>query len=188
MSNKIFIFFQILICQLETPLPATVKALRDLKGFSILNAAPAMKLSDEVLRLPNIFCVNELESQEITEIEIKDMADVKRSIIELTKKGCQMVIITLGKSGAAFNDNSGSIIHMGVQTEINVIDTVGAGDAFTGGLAFFIARYPSASWIQKVGASIEIASHSVQFKGTQTSYINFPFIDPTTKSYNFTEL
>lgn len=147
-----------------------------------------MKLPNEVFKLPNIFCVNELESEEITGIKIKDMVDVKASIEDLIKKGCQTVIITLGKSGAAFNDNLGKIILIPVSSDIKCVDTVGAGDAFIGALAYFISKFPSASLVQRVGAAIEIASHSVQVKGTQTSFVNFPSIDPTTKTYQFSEL
>lgn len=147
-----------------------------------------MKLSDDVLKLPNIFCINELEAEGTTGIAIKDMKDVKKSIEKLKSKGCQTVIITLGKNGAAFNDETNNIVLVPLPSEVNVIDTVGAGDAFIGALAFFIAKYPEASLIQKVGSSIAIASHSVQFKGTQTSFINFPSFDPTTKTYHFKEL
>lgn len=164
---------------------ATVKALQIFKGISILNAAPALKLSEEVLKLPTVFCLNEIEAEEMTGIVIKDKGDVEKAITKLKRMGCKLVVITLGKLGAAFNDpeHSENIIHIPVQSEVNVVDTVGAGDAFIGGLAYFIAKFPSASWKQKIGASIEIASHSVQFKGTQSSFINFPSIDPTTKNY-----
>lgn len=64
----------------------------------------------------------------------------------------------------------------------------GAGDAFIGALAFFIAKFPQASLLQKVGASITIATHSVQYKGTQSSYINFPNIDPVSEHFDFIEL
>lgn len=147
-----------------------------------------MELNNDVLKLPNIFCVNELEAEGTTRIEIKGMPDVKKSIVELMTYGCKMVIITLGKLGAAFNDESGKVFHIPVPTEVKAVDTVGAGDAFIGALAYFIARFPTASWTQKIGASIEIASHSVQFKGTQTSFIDFPSIDPTTKKYNAIKL
>lgn len=144
-----------------------------------------MHLTEEVLQLPNIFCVNEVEAEEMTGIVIKDERDAGKAIKELKKKGCKLVIITLGKLGAAFNDygNSESILHVPVQSAVKVVDTVGAGDAFIGALAYFIAKFPHASWKQKIGASIEIATHSVQFKGTQSSFINFPPIDPTSKSY-----
>lgn len=150
-----------------------------------------MKLSNEVLKLPNVFCVNELEAEEMTGIVIKEMSDVKKAIADLKTKGGQTIIITLGKLGAAFNDDSsGAVIHIPVTAAKLpvVVDTTGAGDAFISALAFFIAKFPNASLVQKIGASIEVASHSVQFKGTQTSFIDFPTIDPMTKKYDFTEL
>jgi ribokinase len=149
-----------------------------------------MKLSSDVLKLPSIFCVNELESEEMTGVVINQISDAKRSIQELTKKGCQMVILTLGSLGAAFNEGS-KFYHVPVPSTVScftVTDTVGAGDAFIGGLANFIAKFPASTWIQKIGASMEIATHSVQFKGTQTSYINFPSIDPKTRNYQFEEI
>lgn len=170
---------------METQLPATIKALESFKGFSILNGAPAMKLSDEVLKLPNIFCINEIEAEEMTGIAILTSAEVKESIYELKRRGCQTVVITLGKLGAAYNDDSGDIILIPVPFKVNAVDTVGAGDAFIGALAYFIAKFPDSSWTQKIGASIEIASHSVQLKGTQTSFVDFPIIDPTTRTYDF---
>lgn len=179
--------YQILICQLETPLAATVKALRNFKGTSILNAAPAMCLPEDILTIPSILCVNELEAEGLTGIEIKGIADVADTITHFEKQGCRMAIVTLGKLGAAFNE-SGKIVHVPLPREVKAIDTCGAGDAFIGALAHFIAKYPQATWIQKIGASVEIASHSVQFKGTQTSFVDFPSIDPTTKNYTFVEL
>jgi sugar/nucleoside kinase (ribokinase family) len=64
----------------------------------------------------------------------------------------------------------------------------GAGDAFIGALAFFFSKYPEASLLQKIGASIVIATSSVQNKGTQSSYINFPSIDPTKEKFKFNKL
>lgn len=131
--------------------------------------------------------MNELEAQELTGIKINNLTDVKSSIDALLGRGCQLIIITLGKLGAAFNDE-GRVIHIPVPAKFDVVDTVGAGDAFIGALAFFMSKCPEATWTQNIGASIEIASHSVQRKGTQTSFVNFPSIDPSTKNYKFEEL
>lgn len=196
MHNEVFISYiptsdliysQILICQLETPLPAAMKVLKEFRGFSILNAAPAMKLPNELLKVPDIFCLNETESLEMTGVEITGLNDARKTIEILMSLGCRMVVLTLGKQGAAFNDEQGKIFQIDSPV-VNVVDTVGAGDAFIGALAFFVCRYANATWIQKVGAAIEIASHTVQMKGTQTSFVNFPHIVPTEKSYAFKEL
>jgi hypothetical protein len=58
-------------------------------------------------------------------------------------------------------------------------------------LAFFISKYPQATFLQKVGASIVVASHTVQFKGTQSSYKfsdDFLKTDPSTKNFEFNEI
>lgn len=46
----------------------------------------------------------------------------------------------------------------------------GAGDAFVGALAHYIARYPKTSLLKKVGGAVTIASMSVQQYGIQNSY------------------
>lgn len=151
-----------------------------------------MKLPDDVLKIPNMLCVNEMEAQEMTGVEInyEDGFEIslKKSFEQLKRKGSQTIVITLGENGAAFNDESGDIIHVPLSTKVKAVDTVGAGDAFIGALAFYIAKFPTATLLQKIGASTEIASHSVQFKGTQKSYVDFPSIDPLTKKYRFNKI
>lgn len=46
----------------------------------------------------------------------------------------------------------------------------GAGDAFVGALAHYLARYPDFPLFRKVGGAVQIATMSVQQYGTQTSY------------------
>lgn len=46
----------------------------------------------------------------------------------------------------------------------------GAGDAFVGALAHYLAKYPDVPLYRKVGGAIIIASMSVQQYGTQSSY------------------
>lgn len=65
MSNNFHaMFFQVLICQLETPIQATLAALRRFKdGISILNASPAPSENTlELYTLPSILCVNQVEA------------------------------------------------------------------------------------------------------------------------------
>lgn len=58
---------KVLICQLETPIEATLFALRQFKGVSIVNAAPAMEETPcELFQLSSIFCVNETEAALMT--------------------------------------------------------------------------------------------------------------------------
>ena len=51
-----------------------------------------------------------------------------------------------------------------------VVDTSGAGDAFIGALAQYMAYYPSLPLSEAIRRSNAIAAYSVQYEGTQSSY------------------
>lgn len=50
------------------------------------------------------------------------------------------------------------------------LQSQGAGDAFVGALAHYLARYPDTSMLKKVAGAVHIASLTVQKYGTQSSY------------------
>lgn len=126
---KVFLFnltffshTKILICQLEVPLDATIEALKSFKGVSILNAAPALpSLPDAVFSLANIFCANELEAEALTKIVFSTITDAKAMVQSLLSKGCNTVIITLGKHGAVCNTENGQIFHVPVPQKMDDI-------------------------------------------------------------------
>lgn len=66
---------QVLVCQLETPLQATLAALRRFKhGISILNAAPAPSVSSiELFSLPSILCINQIEAASMTKRPVPNL-------------------------------------------------------------------------------------------------------------------
>ena len=51
-----------------------------------------------------------------------------------------------------------------------VVDTSGAGDAFVGALAFYLARFPWLAQAEATRRAGVIATHSVTRPGTQSSY------------------
>jgi sugar/nucleoside kinase (ribokinase family) len=73
--------------------------------------------------------VNELEAEDLTKISFNKIEDAKKMIQSLTReKGCNIVIVTLGKHGAAFNDDD-KIIHVPVPHETpQAIDSTGKRD------------------------------------------------------------
>uniref|UniRef100_T1GR89 Carbohydrate kinase PfkB domain-containing protein n=1 Tax=Megaselia scalaris TaxID=36166 RepID=T1GR89_MEGSC len=155
---------EVLITQLETPLKATIHALKSFHGTSILNAAPALEnFPKELLIYSKIFCVNEHEA----------------SIMS----GANVVVITLGESGAVYGQkDSEEFIHIPVSRKVEkVVDTTGAGDAFIGSLAYFLVKYPNSSLTNLIGAACEVASHSVQKPGTQSSF-------PSAKDLNLDDI
>ncbi|XP_026477568.1 ribokinase-like [Ctenocephalides felis] len=95
---------KILVCQLETPIDATLAALKHFKGISILNAAPAQPCTnDDLLKLPSIFCVNEVEASIISGIDVSNVEEANTPLfLYFWQRGCRTIIVTLGAEGAVF--------------------------------------------------------------------------------------
>ncbi|VDN99034.1 unnamed protein product [Rodentolepis nana] len=112
-------------------------------------------------------------------------------LVALRKFGVKYPIITLANNGAASilppseiqhplpldvyvakNNLSqdGVLIHSKAPFIKNAIDSTGAGDCFTGSLAFFMSKYPHLSMMEKIRRAVWIASQSVKRCGTQSSY------------------
>ncbi|XP_037934670.1 ribokinase-like [Teleopsis dalmanni] len=175
-AEKLFTSCKILICQLEVPVESTLHALQAFKGISILNAAPALQNTPiELLKSATIFCVNESEAALMTgAYEIVNLEQSKEALMKLQEMGANTVVITLGSLGAVYvkSDKKNEFIHVPSITVEKVVDTTGAGDAFIGALAYFMAKYPKSALHQQIGAACRIASYSVQYPGTQSSFPN----------------
>ncbi|XP_016998266.2 ribokinase [Drosophila takahashii] len=173
-AEELFREAKVLVCQLETPVEATLTALRNFQGVSIVNAAPAMvDTPPELLQLASIFCVNESEAALMTQMDqIETVEEAKIAAGKLVQMGANTVIITLGKLGAVFGSANEEYRHVAapqVPPE-KVVDTTGAGDAFIGALAHNLARHPKAQLEEHIAAACAVASQSVQLPGTQASF------------------
>ncbi|KAK2576297.1 hypothetical protein KPH14_005662 [Odynerus spinipes] len=163
----------VLLCQFETPLDATLHALRIHKGhgLSIVNGAPAVENVDpEIFELCDIFCVNETEAEVITGVQPLTLSNAQEAIDILLSKGCNFVILTLGPLGAVYASQSDTKITQISATKVQPIDTTGAGDAFLGSLAYFKAYHPSLPTSECIRRACEIATKSVLKTGTQESF------------------
>ncbi|KAH8236038.1 hypothetical protein KR038_005845 [Drosophila bunnanda] len=176
-AKTLFEEAKVLVCQLETPVPATEAALKAFQGVSILNAAPAMENTPQkLLQLASIFCVNETEAALMTRMpSIDSVEEAKDAVRKLVGMGANTVIITLGKLGAVLGDSKMSVdnyqhVPAPEVAPESVVDTTGAGDAFIGALAHNIARHPQGEMAEHVAAACIVASQSVQLPGTQASF------------------
>ncbi|EDW82078.1 uncharacterized protein Dwil_GK25613 [Drosophila willistoni] len=177
LAKNVFKEAKVLVCQLETPLEATVTALKAFRhGVSIVNAAPAMdQTPKELLELATIFCVNETEAALMTQVDsIVGIKQAEAAIARLFEMGANTVIITLGKLGAVFGHKETPTKFEHVPAPhvppCKVVDTTGAGDAFIGALAHNLARYSERSLGEHIAAASAVASQSVQLPGTQASF------------------
>lgn len=131
---------QVLLCQLETPLPAVRCALelaRDHGVTVVLNPAPAQPLGDDVLALVHYLTPNEGEAAMLSGLEARDLASAREAAERLVARGVGRVVVTLGENGALVCDGA-EALHFPA-FPVQAIDTTAAGDAFNGALAVGLA-------------------------------------------------
>lgn len=124
----------ILLVQGELPIEETEKLIRRVKkagGRSVMNFAPATQpLSKELLQNLSVIVLNEYEAESLGQQYAMEVLDKESLAKELQERFSLTTIITLGPKGAitAAKDKFFKMPAI----DINPIDTVGAGDAFTG--------------------------------------------------------
>ncbi len=113
-----------LICQLEVPRDTIAAAAKRFEGFFCVNLAPARDVDDSVLERADLIVVNETES---------DWYGDRLSICRGT------IARTHGKDGAELY-RDGELFAAANAPEVDVVDTTGAGDAFTAALVVAFAE------------------------------------------------
>ena len=159
----------IVVCQNEIPLDCNLEAFRIAKSAgvrTIYNPAPAADIPAELLRLTDILVPNESEAAFLTCLPTDTDAGAAEAAQALCKRGPRAVILTLGSRGALVLDDAG-LTHIAAQP-VQAIDSTGAGDAFVGSLAYYLARGDDLRTATQ--KSCLIATQSVLKPGTQTSF------------------
>ncbi|KAK3563228.1 hypothetical protein QTP86_018286 [Hemibagrus guttatus] len=106
----------------------------------------------------------------LTGARVASVDDAGSAGLELLKRGCAAVIITLGSQGCVVLQTSNPNPKHIPTTKVTPVDTTGAGDSFLGALAFYMAHYPSLPLEEMSRRANLVAAVSVQSVGTQTSY------------------
>lgn len=148
-----------------------------------MNAAPATANLDPIFyTLPTIFCVNETEAEITTGMKVTNVEEAKAVAVEFVRRGCQHAIITLGEQGAVYaTKESPEVVHVSAE-KVTPVDSTGAGDAFIGALAFYLAKEPNMTMVEMIQKSCRVASVSVQRRGTQQSFPSFDELPSALKS------
>jgi ribokinase len=131
----------VLLCQLETPLPAVVRAIEIAHAHGVpamLNPAPARPLEQELLAKLAYLLPNETEAALLTGMPVAQVDEARRAAQHLRVAGALRVLITLGAQGVLIADERGSSLEPAMT--VPVVDTTGAGDTFVGCFAVAIAE------------------------------------------------
>ena len=130
-----------IVLQFEIPLETvyyTVAFARKHGIRCILNPAPGHPVDMPALAGLDYFVPNETEAETIAGMPVKNVEDAKKAAEKLLSGGMRRVIITLGANGSLLAAK-GAVEHLPA-FPLKSIDSTGAGDAFIGSFAVFLAE------------------------------------------------
>ena len=157
-----------IVLQFEIPLETvyyTVEFARKHEILCILNPAPAQPVDLHALTDLDYFVPNENEAASIMECPVKNVEDAKKCAQKLVASGIRRVIITLGANGSLLASRDGSA-HVPAFA-VNSVDSSGAGDAFIGSFAVFLAEgVPEQEAVRRANLYAALSTTGV---GTQKS-------------------
>jgi len=158
-----------IIMQFEVPLATIYHTVRFARAHNIrciVNPAPAVPASLGDLVGADYFIPNETEAELITGLPVHTIEQAAACAAALLGKGFRRVVITLGARGALLADPSGHV-HI-PPFSVTAVDTTGAGDAFIGSLAVFLAEgLPERDAIARASLYAALSTTRV---GTQKSF------------------
>lgn len=152
------------VLQCELPLDTVGHAARAAAGRGarvVLNLAPPAPLDTEVLTCADPLVVNAHEAAYLLG-EQPNTDAVQR----LRALGPASVVVTFGRDGALAGDSSG--LSSWQPPRVPVVDTTGAGDAFTGSLAARLARSDEVH--AATGFAVRAGAETVRSAGAHGSF------------------
>ena len=157
-----------IVLQFEIPLETvyhTIAFARQHGIRCILNPAPGQPVNMQALAGLDYFIPNESEA-ETTGVAVRNLEDARRCAEKLVASGIRRVIITLGANGALL---AGQGISQHVPPfAVKSVDSTGAGDAFIGSFAVFLAEgVPEQEAVRRANLYAGLSTTGV---GTQKSF------------------
>lgn len=129
----------VLLTQFESNLDATAEAValaHRLGAKVLLNPAPYREFDKSLLERVDVIMPNETECAQMTGLDTNDDGQLRKAAAMLSKD-VETVIVTLGDRGVYCPQISDDIIPA---LAVETIDTTGAGDAFAGIFAAYLAK------------------------------------------------
>lgn len=131
----------VLLVQQEIPLDVTLEVMKVAKQMGVtivLDPAPARDVPDGFYDYPDIITPNQGEAESLSGIAVVDEASAAVAASIIRDQGTPTVIVTMGSEGA--HVESGDVSLYMPAYRVRVAASVGAGDAFNGGLAVGLAE------------------------------------------------
>lgn len=158
-----------IVLQFEIPLETVYYTVAFAKKHGvrcIVNPAPGQPVELPALSGLDYFVPNESEAETITGIPVGNLEDAKKCAEKLLAGNIERVIITLGAKGALVA-GAASSEYVPAFT-VKTIDSTGAGDAFIGSFAVFLAEgVPELEAVRRANLYAGLSTTGV---GTQKSF------------------
>ena len=158
-----------IILQFEIPLETVYHSIRFARAHDIrciVNPAPAVPAELSALTGADLFIPNESEAEQLAGLPVRSAAEAAACAAALLARGFRRVVVTLGARGSLVADVAGHR-HVPAFT-VGCVDTSGAGDAFIGSLAVFLAEgVPEQEALSRANLYAALSTTRV---GTQKSF------------------
>jgi ribokinase len=158
-----------ILLQFEIPLATVYHTIHfaKLKGIRcIVNPAPALPLDFKEVASADYFVPNESEAEAITGLPVHTLEDARKCADYLLSQGLSRVVITLGERGSLLATSRGLELIPSFKTD--PVDSTGAGDAFIGSFAVFLAEgWPDKEALSRASLYAALSTTRV---GTQKSF------------------
>jgi ribokinase len=158
----------VLVTQAEIPPEAVAAAVATASRVgcrAVVNLAPYRPLPSDLLERCDPLVLNESEAGDLLGREVRGAEAARQAIGEIQRRTTS-VVITVGADGALVGV-AGEVHHVPAEG-VEVVDTTGAGDAFTGALAAALSAGHDLVGAVRIG--VRAGSYAVTGAGAQASY------------------
>jgi ribokinase len=160
-----------IVLQLEIPIETVFHTLRFARAQgvrTILNPAPGQPLDLKEAGNADYVIPNETEAEALGGMPVRNLDEARECAERLLEDGLRRAIVTLGSNGALCAGADG-IRHIPA-FPVKAVDTTGAGDAFIGSLACFLAAgHEESDAIRRANLYAALSTLAV---GTQKSFVS----------------
>jgi ribokinase len=133
----------VVVLQLELPLPTVRAAIEQARRHEckiVLDPAPAPRAMPVELFRVDVISPNVSEAEILLDAKPTAERVDKQVAADLLNRGAKAVVLKLGRRGALVAAAADGQFHRVGPYRVPVVDTTGAGDAFTAAMAVAIAR------------------------------------------------
>jgi ribokinase len=175
-AGRLLAAARVVSLQLEIPLPTVVAVVETTHARVVLNPSPPAPLPAQVLAACDPLVVNEHEARFLLGEDAGESPEDWASA--LLALGPRSVVVTLGAAGALVADPDGAVRVPSMR--VRAVDTTGAGDAFTGALAWRLSAGDDLETAARF--AVRVGAAAVTKAGAQQSYPTLEEVEAVTAS------